>query len=159
MNKKFTLALAAFSLLTVGKANADTKLVAVDSPTATTVASFSLNDISKLSFAGDKMVVTMTDKSSKEVALSTSLVLKFDNTETAISHVSGAGSSLKLAYDGSLLSAAGLDRSADAAIYSVGGQKVLNLKSWNGSPVSTESLADGVYILKVNNKSFKFVKK
>lgn len=159
MNKKITLALAALSLLAVGKAHADTKLVAVDSPTATTVASFSLSDISKLSFADGKMVVTMTDKSTKEVALSTSLALKFDNTATAISHVSGTGSSLKIAYDGSQLSAAGLERAADAAIYSVGGQKMLSLKSWNGSSVSTESLADGVYILKVNNKSFKFVKK
>lgn len=49
MNKKFTLTFALLSLLAVGNAHADSKLVAVDSPSATTLASFSLSDISKLS--------------------------------------------------------------------------------------------------------------
>lgn len=47
MNKKFTLTFALLSLLAVGNAHADSKLVAVDSPSATTLASFSLSDISK----------------------------------------------------------------------------------------------------------------
>ena len=35
----------------------------------------------------------------------------------------------------------------------------MSLKAWDGTPVSTDALSSGVYILKVNNKSIKFVKK
>ena len=57
------------------------------------------------------------------------------------------------------ISVAGLAKAENAAIYSIGGEKVVNLMSWNGSPVNVGSLSNGVYILKVNNKSFKFIKK
>lgn len=67
MNKKFTLTFALLSLLAVGNAHADSKLVAVDSPSATTLASFSLSDISKLSFADGKMMVTLSDKTQRRL--------------------------------------------------------------------------------------------
>ena len=159
MNKKFTLTFALLSLLTAGNAYADGKLLAVDSPSAKVVESFSLGDISKLSFADGKMKVTMSDKSVKEVALNTQLVLKFDGVETSIKGVANNETKLQVAYDGNNISVAGLAKAANAAIYSVGGQKIVDLKAWNGSPVNVGSLANGVYILKVNNKSFKFIKK
>ena len=151
MNKKFTLTFALLSLLAVGNAHADSKLVAVDSPSATTLASFSLSDISKLSFADGKMMVTLSDETTKEVALNTNL--------TAIAGVTDNDSKLQVVYDGNTISVAGLAKAENAAIYSIGGEKVVNLKSWNGSQVNVGSLSNGVYILKVNNKSFKFIKK
>ena len=48
---------------------------------------------------------------------------------------------------------------ANAAIYNIQGQRAMSLKAWDGTPVSTDALSSGVYILKVNNKSIKFVKK
>lgn len=159
MNKKFTLTFALLSLLAAGNAYAEGKLMAVDSPSAKVVASFSLDDISKLSFADGKMLVTMSDKSVKEVALNTQLALKFDGVETSIKGVANNETKLQVAYDGNNISVAGLAKAANAAIYSVGGQKIVDLKAWNGSPVNVGSLANGVYILKVNNKSFKFIKK
>ena len=160
MNKKFTLTFALLSLLAVGNAHADSKLVAVDSPSATTLASFSLSDISKLSFADGKMVVTLSDETTKEVALNTNLVLKFEDVTTSIiAGVTDNASKLQVVFDGNTISVAGLAKAENAAIYSIGGEKVVNLKSWNGSPVNVGSLTNGVYILKVNNKSFKFIKK
>ena len=64
-----------------------------------------------------------------------------------------------MVYDGNTISVAGLAKAENAAIYSIGGEKVVDLKSWNGNPVNVGSLTNGVYILKVNNKSFKFIKK
>ena len=159
MDKKFILTCAALSLLAVGKASADQKMVVTDTSTSTVLGSFGLGDISKLSFAEGKMTVTMNDKSTQDVALSTSLVLQFEDVATAISQVDAAKGKLQVAYDGEFLSFAGLGGVADAAVYSMGGEKVLGLKGWNGKPVSVASLGRGVYIIKVNNKSFKFVKK
>ena len=159
MNKKLTLTFALTALLAAGNANADTKLVAKDTSTSTTLASFSLGDISQLQFADGNLVVTLNDKTTRNVALSTTLELTFDDVATAIGQVKTSGNALGIAYDGQHLSASGFDGTAEAAVYSIGGQKVIDLKAWNGTAVSTASLESGVYILKVNNKSFKFVKK
>lgn len=159
MNKKLTLTFALAALLAAGNANADTKLVAKDTSTSTTITSFSLGDISQLQFADGNLVVTLNDKTTRNVALSTTLELTFDDVATAIGQVKTSGNALGIAYDGQQLSASGIDGTAEAAVYSIGGQKVIDLKAWNGIAVSTASLESGVYILKVNNKSFKFVKK
>ena len=105
------------------------------------------------------MMVILSDKTTKEVALNTNLVLKFEDVTTSIAGVTDNASKLQVAYDGNTISVAGLAKAENAAIYSIGGEKVVNLKSWNGSPVNVGSLTNGVYILKVNNKSFKFIKK
>lgn len=159
MDKKIILTCAALSLLAVGKASADQKMVVTDTSTSTVLESFSLGDISKLSFAEGKMTVTMNDESTQDVSLSTSLMLQFEDVATAISQVDAAKGKLQVAYDGENVSFAGLGGVADAAVYTMGGQKVLSLKAWNGKPVSMASLGRGVYIIKVNNQSFKFVKK
>lgn len=158
MNKRFSLTLAAISLLAASPALADQKLVVTDSSSETTVASYQLSDISNLSFADGNLVVSLSGDKTEQVPLTTSLVLKFDGVATAISQVDDTDADVRIAYDGSQFSATGV-KGANAALYTIGGQKVIALSSWNGSPVSTATLANGVYILKVNNQSFKFIKK
>ena len=148
-----------FSLGVVNSARADKKLVVTDSSSETTLASFALSSIDKLEFAEGSVVFNLADESKKSFAISDNTVLKFVDDETAISQVTGNADDIRLSVAGGVIAASGIKTSADAALYTVGGQKVLNLKAWTGSPVSTAQLADGVYILKVNNKSFKFVKK
>ena len=159
MNIKLTLTCAALSLLAVGNVRADQKMVVTDTSTSTVLGSYSLGDISKFAFADGQLTVTMSDESTHDIALSTTLKLQFGDDATAISQVGAAGGAMQVAYDGENISLSGLDGAADAAVYSVGGQKVLGLKAWNGAPASVASLGRGVYILKVNNKSFKFVRK
>ena len=159
MNKKLTLTFAMTALLAVGNANADTKLVALDVSQGTTLASFNLGNISKLQFAEGNLVVTLDDETTQSVALSTSLQLKFDETTTAISQLKTTAGTLGIVYNGQQLSLSGLNGTCNAAIYNVSGQRVSNLKAWDGSPISTASLVSGVYIIKVNNQSLKFVKK
>ena len=128
MNKKFTLTFALLSLLAVGNAHADSKLVAVDSPSATTLASFSLSDISKLSFADGKMMVTLSDKTTREVALNTNLVLKFEDVTTAIAGVTDNASKLQVVYDGNTISVAGLAKAENAGQWKFSGDKHKSLQ-------------------------------
>ena len=159
MTKKSTLILAVLSLLAVGSARADKKLVVTDSSSETPLASFPLGSIDKLSFAEGSVVFNLAGESEQSFALSNTTVLKFVDGETAISQVAGNAGDIKLSVADGSIAASGIKTPAAAALYTVGGQKVINLKAWTGTPVSTARLADGVYILKVNNKSFKFVKK
>ena len=47
---------------------------------------------------------------------------------------------------------------AKATIYNVGVMMVTSIDNWDGTPISTSNLANGVYIFKVNNNTIKFVK-
>lgn len=43
-------------------------------------------------------------------------------------------------------------------VFSTAGQQVMAIPSWQGEPVDASSLAKGLYILKINNQTFKFIK-
>ncbi len=159
MNKKNFLALAALAVLAVGSVQADSKLVVTDSSTKTVVASAKLGDVKKLTFTGGKLVVTLSDLTTQETPLTAHLALTFGESTTSISPVAGENGQLKIQLSGEQLAVSGLSAATDATLYAVGGQVVASLKGWDGSPVSTAALGKGIYILKLNNKTFKFVKK
>ena len=86
-------------------------------------------------------------------------MLYFEGEPTSVTQVVGEAEGLQVMYQGGFVSATGLTSPAHAAIYNISGQRAMSLKAWDGTPVSTDALSSGVYILKVNNKSIKFVKK
>jgi len=83
--------------------------------------------------------------------------LVFGTTATAIGQLVGTKGQLNIAYWQGILSAQGIN-GANTALYTVSGQRVMSINAWDGSAISTEGLANGVYVLKVNNQTFKFVK-
>lgn len=48
---------------------------------------------------------------------------------------------------------------AQLAIYSVNGQRMAYVSAWQGQPVDVSRLPQGLYLLTVNNSTFKFIKK
>lgn len=159
MNRKTILTSAVLSLLAVGQVHADNKFVVTDTSSSKQLMSIKLSDVKKISFADGNMVVTLADKTTKSVELTTTTMLQFEGDATAIAPVVGGADGLEVKYVGGFVSATGLAAPADAAIYNVSGQRVMNFRAWDGSPVSTAELGCGVYILKVKNKSIKFVKR
>ncbi len=122
---------------------------------------FDLADVSKFYFNDGAMnVVTLPAGTSTAVKLSDLLNIKFVPNPTAIDNITGNGNQgVKFAYDGHLLSVSGMTDAASAAIYSADGRKMMGAEHWDGTPVETSSLPKGVYIFKVNNNTFKFIKK
>ncbi len=47
---------------------------------------------------------------------------------------------------------------AAVSIYALNGQRVLGLTGWNGSDIDISGLSQGVYVIKVGDKSAKFRK-
>lgn len=157
MNKKRTLIMAALVLLAAGRMSADNKLVVADSSTEQDVAEARLSEVSKLSFTGGKLVITLANETTKEVALTTGTVIRLEGDATALGNV--ASNATEISYSGDQLSATGLTAPVAAALYAMSGQQLLSVASWDGSPISTASLERGVYIFKINNQSLKFVKR
>ena len=159
MNRKSILTSVVLALLAAGEVRADNKFIVSDTSSSKQLLSLSLSDVKSISFAEGDMVVTLADETTKTVGLTTTTMLQFEGDATAIAPVASGADGLEVKYVGGFVSATGLTAPADAAVYSVSGQKVMSVHAWDGSPVSTAELGCGVYIMKVNNKSIKFVKR
>lgn len=122
----------------------------------------SLENIRKITFSDDGFTIDGTGGDAAGTYTFTDVQsLKFDALTTGICHPQAtAGSDLRLySRDGSLC-ADGLadDRTVQATLYTVSGRHVLSYSNWDGSPIQTATLPHGVYIFKVNNKTYKFTK-
>lgn len=159
MNRKSIFASAALAVLAVGQVHADNSFVVTDTSSGAELMSAALSTVSRICFKDGKMTVTFADKSTRDVAFTTSTKLLFEGEPTGVAEVVGGAESLQLKYDGDFVAATGLAAPANAVVYNVSGQCAQTIRSWDGSPVSVAALSSGVYILKVNNKSIKFVRK
>ena len=79
--------------------------------------------------------------------------VKFSQGATGISNL--AGSDVSLQRKGNMLTLEGLKAGDRVQLYSVNGQVTGNL---DGKSLNLSTLSRGVYILKINNKTIKFVK-
>ena len=159
MNRKTILTSAILALFAVGQSYADNSFVVKDSNTGKKQLEEKLSTVSRICFKDGKMEVRFADKTTRELALTNSTVLYFEGEPTSVTKVVGGDEGLQVMYADGFVSANGLTSPAHAAIYNISGQRAMSLKAWDGTPVSTDALSSGVYILKVNNKSIKFVKK
>ncbi len=159
MNRKTTLLTAALLLMAGATAKAQTDVVVTKLNGEE--QKFDLADVSKFYFGDGAMnVVTLPAGTATALNLSDLMNIRFVSRTNAIDNIAGNGNQgVKFAYDGNRLSVSGMDNAASAAIYSADGRKMMGADHWDGTPVETTSLPKGVYIFKVNNNTFKFIKK
>lgn len=159
MDRKKTIAAVALLVMAGAAAKAQTEVVVTKLSGGQ--QKFGLAEIGKFYFTDGAMnVLTLPSKAVTALSLSDLLNIKFVSKPNAIDNVNGSDSQgVKLAYDGSRLSASGLDGAASAAVFGTDGRKMMGAEHWDGTPVDVSSLPKGVYIFKVNNNTFKFIKK
>lgn len=121
---------------------------------------FAVSDIGKLSFDESGFSIIGASGSVSPFTYAQVSSIKFNLTATGIGAVETTENGLKPYYRNGLLGVDGWQagEKARATVYSVGGMTVVSVDNWDGTPISTGSLADGVYIFKVNNNTIKFVK-
>lgn len=157
MKKLFTTVCLA-GLALAAKAD-DVKLVvnfANDSPQQ----EFALSDIGKLTFDGSGFSVFEANGTASPFTYAQVKSIKFANVTSGIGNIEATTDGLKPYYRNNQLGVDGWQAgdTAKAVIYNVGGMMVASIDNWDGTPISTTNLADGVYIFKVNNNTIKFVK-
>lgn len=154
---KKILSLPIMAMLSVA-ATAQVKMVVVQSDGSN--KEFDLATTQKLTFADDYLNVSNTLAAAQSFSLSNVKVIKFTGGATSIESVSQSpAAKLSFAYANGTIAVNGLSQPTNAALYTIGGQQVSRLSSWDGSPVSVSTLPQGVYIIKVGNAAYKFVKK
>ena len=162
MNKKLCL-IALSCALASGWNTLSAQDVMVIHPKAGNTApkEFVLNDLGKLTFSETGFFVF--DKSGKQLGQDefnkvsrinfklTSVGIQTMDVPQCFPYPSPASETISLAGWNS-------DEPADVAIYSMDGRLCLMQHDWNGEPIQVSSLTKGLYILKINNQTFKFSK-
>ena len=122
------------------------------------LAKYSLTGSTRITFGEDKMTVKETDQKSASFSLGQVRSIKFEDP-TSIQGVTTNNTRPTVRLKGDLLFVEGLAGEAvDARIVGLNGTMVMRLDHFNGQPINVGSLPRGIYILRINNYSFKFVK-
>lgn len=153
MSQKFTLSTLALACMTALSANAADKLIVSNAGTTT---EYSLAEVSTLTFADGNLNVFWTGEASK-FTLSENLVIKFAST-SGVDNVFGSEEAAKLAYREGMLVLDGSPVLVNAQIFNAAGSCLRSYENWDGSPISTDDLPNGVYIAKAGQHTLKFVK-
>ena len=119
--------------------------------------SFTLSDVQKITFANGNMVVTSTS-SSDSFALSSLNGFKFSDTAITTSNENLEASGMKVVVTNSTLYVSGAAGSL-ASIYTIGGAILYSQILTPESAITIGGFPSGIYILKVNGTSFKFMKR
>lgn len=141
-------------------AKAQSTMVVQSSSDADKKSSVKLEDISKLTFADNNVVVTMNNGAAdRKFDMNAFNKLTFDNSPVGIAGTTAEKSGLLFVYDGESISVSGLAKAAPVVVYNASGAVVESKKAWNGSKLSVTALPEGMYLLSVEGVPYKFLKK
>lgn len=121
---------------------------------------YSLDAVRKITFQEDGFTVAFKNAEQADASFFYDEVGKimFGEVSTGIENVQKEeGSDIAISYDGRTLNVTTAE-AAQLRLFDVSGRPVISERISGNAQVSTENLSAGVYILKVNNKTFKFSK-
>lgn len=155
--KTFLMTLATLAL-TGSAAQAQVRMLVYPTTSAEATA-FSLSDVTKLTF-GESDLFVHAAKSTTTFPLEGVRCIKFDGLVDAISPVvSNLDARLKASYANGVITISGWQGGETRAeVFSLSGYKQLSVARWNGNSISVEALPKGVYLLRINSFTYKFVK-
>jgi hypothetical protein len=121
--------------------------------------SWNITEVRSFRFVDGKMIVKLKNgEDTEEINLSEISTIKFGNSTTAITHVKGENENVRFTLNGQHIVVEGLKQSVSMVIYAVSGSQVLRQNAWNGGSIDISNLPKGIYIIKLDNKNFKFRK-
>ncbi len=121
-----------------------------------------IGNVRKITFGGGMMEIGfLNGDADRSFVLKDIRTITFEDVATSINAAdAGENNGLALYYRNGLLGADGSPAKGDATarVYDVSGRLVLNVLHWDGTPIPTAAITDGIYIFKVNDKTLKFKK-
>ncbi len=118
-----------------------------------------LNDIKKVAFEGNNVVVTTNNGAEKKFDMNAFDKVIFDNSPVGIAGTKAERDGLQFVYDGENISVSGLKAATAVVVYNAAGAVVASKKAWNGDKLSVSGLPEGMYLLSVQGVPYKFLRK
>lgn len=157
MKKKLLIALGIAALLPLSTHAQE--VMVVYSHSGQHLLESDVESISSLTPSDDVLNVKSRLGKVSAISLSDIRSIKFIPATTAIGKLRSADGKLSFANNGDQITVSGWNgKEGHFAVYSADGSLVISGSRWTGTPISTTQLTPGLYILKVNNQSFKFIK-
>lgn len=158
MTKKLKLSLALLAMMLCGGVAQAQSFMTIYNANGLPMASYGLQTINKVTFDDANMLVAIPE-GNQAFDMNNVISVKFTNEQqTAVEKINtDAAGKVRIASTGNYISVQGAQPGA-VAIYAVNGQQVYNNSQWRGESISTAHLQPGIYIIKINNSTFKFKK-
>ena len=125
------------------------------------VKEYSLEEIQRLTFQEETFTVMFNSNLGDEIFRYDDVQsIQFGPVSTGLENIriDDAAGKFAISYDGTILSISGCSDKAQLTVYDISGRPIISQNINGNAAISTESLNSGVYILKINNKTFKFSK-
>ena len=119
-----------------------------------------LDNVRKLTFGDDSFTLfTVSEGENYGFKYDEVMKIMFEDVATGIDEqIASEADGINIAYDGTFLRITGCKKASQLIVYDISGRPVISQRIQGNAVLSTENLGAGVYILKVNNKTFKFSK-
>lgn len=162
MRKEKKLFLATACMLCLGAGSLSANVMQVHFNGQDPMHETELGLIDKVTFSGTGFTILLNDQSTENFTYGNVKKITFTvpagNVETQLVEASELLVSPNPV--GATLNVKGFNATepAQLAIYSVAGGEVLRVNGWNGESIDVAHLAAGIYILKINNQTIKFIK-
>ena len=121
---------------------------------------YALDNVSRIEFVQEGINVVQSDDAGDTYLFADNLerIVFHPTIQTGIATVKDDPMTLFVARDGSYVSIRGYKgEKAPVSIYAINGQRVLGL-NWSGGDIDISGLSQGIYVIKVGDKSAKFRK-
>ncbi len=122
---------------------------------------YALDNVSRIEFVQEGINVVQSDEQGDTYLFADNLerIVFHPTIQTGIATVKDEQMTLFVARDGSHVSIRGYNgEKALVSIYAINGQRVLGLNNWTGGDIDISGLSQGIYVIKVGDKSAKFKK-
>jgi len=129
----------------------DLNLYIIDS--SNTEASYPVSSLQKITFESGNVVVTTTSGTTASTAISDVSKMYFGTASTAIETAQAAQD---IAFDGQNITVLG---GGKVSVFQPSGALVASATADDGQTISLQTLPKGIYVVKMDGKSFKVVKK
>ena len=141
-------------------ADEDLKIKVVSNVDGVAPVEYAINDIRKITFQEYGFTIMLKDGTSDSSFEYIDIQkMVFDNVNTGIDNVkSEKADGIAISYDGSSIKVSGCAEASQLRVFDIAGRPVISESIKGEAVISTENLSSGVYILRVNNKTFKFNK-
>ncbi len=147
------------AMLCCGGAQAQSNMTFFE-PSGGALASWSLLDVTKVTFIGGDIVATGKTGVEQYFDLSNVMSIKFtdsDDTPSSVTTIRDITSQLRITTSESSIRVIGATSGA-VTIWNPSGQQLYSNRNWNGEDINIAHLERGIYIITINNTSIKFKK-
>ena len=141
-------------------AAAQTKMIVTPTQEGT-ATEYALKDVRTLTFGFDNFIVTDWSANTNSFLFDNVRSIKFKDVTTSIENVTTPEAKLRIACNDNLVCVYGWpqDQVARMSIYNTSGQQVVFLPQWSGASIDMSASPAGIYLIKINNKTYKFLKR